>query len=85
MYKIALAGKRYSRDSSSRFIYLCNFSTHNKLDPYLILDLNRKADWRSIKKQYFKLARQYHPDLNKNDEVINSNLTIADERKIFTG
>lgn len=51
------------------------FSTENQksknksFDPYLVLDINRKATWAEIKKQYYKLARQYHPDLNKNDEV----------------
>lgn len=40
-----------------------------KLDPFLILEINRKAEWPEIKKAYFKLARLYHPDLNKNDEV----------------
>lgn len=40
-----------------------------KFDPYLVLDINRKAEWAEIKKQYYKLARQYHPDLNQNDEV----------------
>jgi preprotein translocase subunit Sec63 len=45
------------------------FSQKVKLDPYLILEINRNADWKTIKKAYFKLARLYHPDLNKNDEV----------------
>jgi len=49
-----------------------NFSKSTKkpkaFDPYMVLDLNRKANWMEIKKQYYKLARQYHPDLNKNDE-----------------
>ena len=46
------------------------FSQKVKLDPYLILEVNRNADWKTIKLSYFKLARLYHPDLNKNDEVI---------------
>lgn len=46
-----------------------NFSTKVKLDPYMILELHRGAEFKEIKKAYFKLARQYHPDLNKNDEV----------------
>lgn len=44
-------------------------SKNKSFDPYLVLDINRKATWAEIKKQYYKLARQYHPDLNKNDEV----------------
>ena len=47
-----------------------DFSQKVKLDPYLILEVNRNADWKTIKLSYFKLARLYHPDLNKNDEVI---------------
>jgi curved DNA-binding protein CbpA len=47
-----------------------SFSSKNKpsFDPYLILDINRKAPWPDIKKQYYKLARLYHPDVAKNDE-----------------
>lgn len=44
-------------------------SNKSGFDPYLIMDLNRKADWKEIKKQYFKLAKLYHPDIAKNDEV----------------
>jgi molecular chaperone DnaJ len=46
-----------------------NFTQKIKLDPFLILEINRNADWKTIKIAYFKLARLYHPDLNKNDEV----------------
>ena len=47
-----------------------NFSQKNtKLDPYLILEVNRGADFRAIKTAYFKLAKVYHPDANQNDEV----------------
>lgn len=49
------------------------FSNKIKVDPYFVLDLHRGAEFREIKRAYFKLARQYHPDLNKNDEVSNNN------------
>jgi len=48
---------------------LRHFSQKVKIDPHLILEINRNADWKAIKTAYFKLARIYHPDLNKNDEV----------------
>jgi curved DNA-binding protein CbpA len=60
------------------------FSRKNKLDPYLILELSRNSDWKAIKKQYFKLARLYHPDLNKDDERANKKfLQIKDAYEYF--
>jgi curved DNA-binding protein CbpA len=50
-------------------IFLRMFSEKIKTDPYLVLEINHKAEWKSIKIAYFKLARIYHPDMNKNDEV----------------
>ena len=37
-------------------------------DYYKILGVERNADAEAIKKAYRKLARQYHPDTNKNDK-----------------
>jgi curved DNA-binding protein CbpA len=51
-------------------IFLKKFSEKIKSDPYLVLEINRNADWKTIKIAYFKLARLYHPDMNKNDEVL---------------
>jgi len=70
-------GNKYSHSMlnlnffSSNFnkIQIKYFSGRVKVDPYFVLDLHRGAEFREIKKAYFKLARQYHPDLNKNDEV----------------
>lgn len=38
-------------------------------DPYYLLGVDRKADFKEIKKVYYKLAGEYHPDKNKSPEA----------------
>lgn len=37
-------------------------------DYYAILEIEKNADYKTIKKKYRKLATKYHPDLNPNDK-----------------
>ena len=39
-----------------------------KNDPYFVLGVSRDMKLPEVKKEYFKLAKKYHPDLNPDDE-----------------
>jgi molecular chaperone DnaJ len=60
-----------------------------KKDFYDVLELDRNADAAQVKKNYRRLAKKYHPDLNKNDaaasqkfkEVQEAYEVLSDESK----
>lgn len=43
-----------------------NFESDN---PYIVLQVNKNSTKAEIKMAYKTLAKQYHPDLNKNDDA----------------
>ena len=51
----------------------------DKRDYYEVLGVDKSADAGTIKKAYYKLAKQYHPDANPGDKVAEEKFKEANE------
>ncbi len=51
----------------------------DKRDYYEVLGVDKNADAGTIKKAYYKLAKQYHPDTNPGDKVAEEKFKEANE------
>jgi len=54
-------------------------SSSSKRDFYDVLSIGKGADKAEIKKAYFKLAKKYHPDTNKDDKTASDKFKEATE------
>ncbi len=52
---------------------------------YEILNVTREADRQDIKRAFYKLAKQYHPDVSRNDaefiKILNAYKTLIDDSR----
>mmetsp|Transcript_11292 Transcript_11292/g.17278 ORF Transcript_11292/g.17278 Transcript_11292/m.17278 type:complete len:435 (-) Transcript_11292:652-1956(-) len=65
---VASANKQLLKKKQNSCTRYFSSGNNNKRDFYKVLDVPKNADKSTIKKAYFKLAKQYHPDTNKGNE-----------------
>lgn len=51
-----------------RQFHTCSVVRQEFKDPYKILGINKDSSQSEIKKAYYKLAKKYHPDINKEED-----------------
>ncbi|CCH60763.1 hypothetical protein TBLA_0D02600 [Henningerozyma blattae CBS 6284] len=74
---------------NQRSLFHSNAILYNSFkDPYKVLGLNKDAKASEIKKAYYKLAKKYHPDINKDKgsdkkfhDITNAYEILSDEKK----
>ena len=64
-----------------------NITISNKLskDPYVLLNVDRDTDLKDVKKSYYKLAKKFHPDLNKDSEYAKKMFILGNYFLILLG
>lgn len=62
-----LSSRSVFRTQNCLFHVSCRRST-NSTDHYLTLEIDKNATRQQIKQSYYKLSKQYHPDVNKDSD-----------------
>ena len=64
--------KKFKIFYSKSFLNFSSFHGSNfdaNIDYYKILEVNKSVDKNELKKSFYNLAKKYHPDMNKGDDV----------------
>lgn len=60
-------------------------SAWKQRNPYDVLNVKRNADKKTIKKHYYRLSKQYHPDLNPNNSEAHKRFLEINEAYAILG
>lgn len=76
----ASGGKLFSsKDPINKYLKEFCTTEGELLDPYVILEISRKAELGDIKKAYYKLSRKYHPDSLVQRDILPGSCNDMDE------
>ena len=61
-----------------KFIFLRSVASKAHKSPYVVLGVTPKADTKEIKEKFYKLSKEHHPDISKDDSSLEKFREIAD-------
>ncbi|KAI8643365.1 hypothetical protein BD408DRAFT_385795 [Parasitella parasitica] len=72
------------QQSQKRGFHASSIAHQPKQDPYKVLGVSRSSSQGEIKKAYYKLAKQYHPDTNKDKDAREKFVQIQEAYEILS-
>ncbi|CEP07501.1 hypothetical protein [Parasitella parasitica] len=74
----------HQQQSQKRGFHASSIAQQPKEDPYKVLGVSKSSSQGQIKKAYYKLAKQYHPDTNKDKDAREKFVQIQEAYEILS-